>query len=102
MRTEITLSCWGYFVDVQDLQVIFTESRPVSGCKVTQFSFDRPRDINNSNGIWYLKSLEAPDKGIPASHIEEALNYCRKQFGASFADYTGELASKTKNTQPIK
>ena len=94
MKTEITLSCCGYFVEVQDNQVIFTESRPVSGLTVTQFAFERPRDINDSNGIWYLCWLETRGRGVVASHIEEALQYCRENFGNCFEDYKGELAKK--------
>ena len=91
MKTEITLGCWGYFVEVQDLQVIFTESRPVAEVPITQFAFERPRDINDSNGIWYLCWLETSKRGVVASHIEAALNYCRENFGANFENYKGEL-----------
>ncbi len=92
MKTEIVLSGIGYFVEVQDLQVIFTESRPVANVTVTQFAFERPRDINDSNGIWYLCWLETSKRGVVASHIEQALSYCRENFGASFENYKGALA----------
>lgn len=91
MGTEITLGCIGYFVKVQDRQVIFTESRPVANTPVTQFAFERPRDIYNSNGIWFLCRLESGNRGIVASHLEGALKYCRENYGDSFEDYKGAL-----------
>lgn len=92
MKALITLGACGYYIEVQDLQVIFTEASPVAFCPVTQFALQRPKDINNSNGIWYLCQIETSDRGIPVSHIEDAINYCRENFGANFSDYKGELA----------
>jgi hypothetical protein len=90
MRKEIVLDCIGYFVDVEDRQVIFTLSRPIAFTH-NQFTFERPIDINNRGGIWYLSSIESSGRGIVASTIAKALKYCEETFGKDFEDYKGEL-----------
>ena len=86
MRKEIVLGGCSYFVVTEDGQVIFEESRPVAGGGV-MFSFERPREINNSNGIWYFTGLSSVSGRVPASHIEQALEYCRLNYGGNFEPY---------------
>jgi hypothetical protein len=93
MKTEITLGGIGYFMEVKDGQVVFTESRPIAGLPVTEFAYERPRDINETPGIWHLTWLEMGTRGCVASHLEQALQYCRAKFGGDFADYKGSLAT---------
>jgi hypothetical protein len=78
-----------YKVDIADNQVIFTNRELF----YTQLSFERPKGINNSPGIWYLTSWESDTGSIPANHIVEALKYCEVNFGKSFEKYKGELAA---------
>lgn len=85
------LSCIGYNVTVADRQVIFTEAISISGCH-TQFAFERPVEINNSPGIWYLTHLDSSSQRVCASHIVEAHRWCCENFGGSFEPYKGELS----------
>ena len=85
------LSGIGYKVIVADRQVIFEESPTVCGC-FSKFAFERPYDINDSPGIWYLVYLETSSDRIPVSHIAAALVWCGEMFGKSFESYRGALA----------
>jgi len=87
----VVLSGIGYNVSVIDRQVIFDSANDIYGFK-TRFAFERPVDINESGGIWYLCSLESTTGRVPASHLVAALDYCKKEFGASFEAYKGALA----------
>lgn len=86
----ITLGCIGYIVTVEDRQVIFEERASVFGCHA-QFAFERPLEINDTPGIWYLVHLDTSSDRIPASHIVQAHEWCKEQFGASFEPYKGAL-----------
>lgn len=86
----ITLGCIGYIVTVEDGQVIFEERGGVFGCHA-QFAFERPKEINDTPGIWYFVHLDTSSGRIPASHISHALQWCKEQFGDSFQPYKGAL-----------
>lgn len=90
---HVILSGIGYNVTVLDNQVIFEESHPMWGCFRT-FALERPTEINNSPGIWYLTHMESTWGKTPASHISEALRYCQETFGKSFEPYKGDLKGK--------
>lgn len=87
----VVLSGIGYNVSVVDRQVIFEEANCIYGF-MTRFAFERPVDINDTGGIWYLVHLESTTERVPASHIIAALDYCKKEFGASFEPYKGALS----------
>ena len=87
----VVLSCIEYQVTVADGQVIFDESRNLPG-SFTRFALERPKDINDSPGIWYLVHLETSSGKIPASHIVEAVEWCSETFGRCFEPYKGALA----------
>lgn len=89
-NTFAILGCIGYRVTVADRQVIFEEEIPIHGCH-TRFAFERPRDINETPGIWYLVHLDTSSERIPASHLAQALDWCGDQFGKNFEPYKGGL-----------
>lgn len=80
----------GYKWSVQDGQVIFEEAIPMAG-DFTVFAFERISDFNGSPGIWYLVYLESSSQRVPASHISQALEWCKQRFGANFEPLKGEL-----------
>ena len=90
MARFVILSGIGYNVTVADRQVIFEEAMPVYGSH-TLFAFERPNDIENSPGIWWLTSLDTNRGRIPACHLAKALEWCEQEFGKSFEPYKGEL-----------
>lgn len=85
------LSGIGYNVYVQDNQVIFNESGPMFGFH-RLFAFERPKEINNTPGIWYFVHLDCSSGDIPVSHIVEASKYVNEEFGKSFEPYRGALS----------
>jgi hypothetical protein len=85
------LSGIGYNVTIADSQVIFDEAICIHGHH-TQFAFERPHDINESPGIWWLVHLDTSSQRIPSSHIVAAHNWCCEMFGKSFEPYKGALA----------
>jgi len=89
-QRHVILSGIGYRVEVADNQVLFTEEICISGCHC-RFALERPPEINNSPGIWWLVHLDSTSGRIPASHIAKALEYCEREFGASFKPYSGGL-----------
>lgn len=91
-QRQTILSGIGYRVDVIDNQVIFTEELCIHG-RHCRFAFERPPDINNSPGIWWLVHLDSSSDRIPVSHISKALEYCERQFGASFQPYQDGMHS---------
>lgn len=82
-----------YRVEVADNQVIFTEEICIHG-RHCVFALERPPDLNQSPGIWWLTHLDSTSSRIPASHISKALEYCEREFGASFEPYRGGLHSE--------
>ncbi len=87
---KATLSCCEYRVSVVDRQVIFTECVSVWSYQ-TSFTLERPVEINNTGGIWYLVEASLGASPIPISHIVEAVKWCEEHFGKSFEPYKGEL-----------
>ena len=86
MRYFTTLTCIGYNVTVADNQVIFTQNADSQG-----FTLERPRCINNSNGIWWLSDAQFDGRKIPVSHVVEAAKWCEAMFGKNFEPYKREL-----------
>lgn len=86
----VVLASIGYDVTVADNQVIFEQS-PAVWSTHTVFAFERPTEINNSPGIWYLVHLDSSSQMVPASHIVAAHAWCCEQFGKSFEPYRGAL-----------
>lgn len=84
------LACIMYRVSVVDRQVIFEQEIPVHGC-YTRFAFERPRDINETPGIWYMVHHDASSGAVPASHLVQAIAWCEEHFGKSFEPYKGGL-----------
>lgn len=87
----VVLSGIGYNVTVADRQVIFEEAFCIHGFH-TRFAFERPQDINNTPGIWYLVHLDTTSERIPAQHLTQAHKWCEENLGRSFEPYKGALA----------
>jgi len=97
MTKETVILCGtGYSVTVQDNQVIFEEAICVWGSS-SCFCLERPIDINNSPGIWWLTHLEESSGRIPASNIVQAVKWCEDNFGKSFEPYKGALKTEFKD-----
>ena len=91
MKIQVVLAAIGYDVTVIDNQVIFQESCPLFG-HFRMFTMERPMEINNSPGIWYMTSLDSTyGQKIPLSHLKEAIAWCENRFGKSFEPLRGEL-----------
>jgi len=90
-RLTALLVATEYNVTIIDDQVIFNEAICVYGSH-TQFAFERPHEINDSPGIWWLVHLDTSSQRIPSSHIVAAHNWCCEVFGKSFEPYKGALA----------
>lgn len=89
MSESVLLSCIRHNVTIQDGQIIFEAA---SGCwsTHTRFAFEKPREINNTPGIWYFVELDSSSGTVPASHIVQAYEWCVKHFGPSFEDAPAE------------
>lgn len=86
--TSVILGGILYNVTFADGQVIFDQAITISG-HYTQFAFEKPNDINNTAGIWWLVHLEKSSDRIPASHIAEAYQWCCNNYGKSFEPMKG-------------
>ena len=75
----------GYRWTFIDGQVIFDETHCMWGHS-TSFAFEKPRDINNTPGIWWLAHLESTSERIPAGHIAAAYEFCCETWGKNFED----------------
>lgn len=82
---RVILSCIAYTVTNQDGQVIFEEYGGVYGHS-SSFAFEKPRDINNTPGTWWVVHMEDTCGRIPASHIVAAYEYCCDVYGKNFED----------------
>jgi len=90
VTTFVVLAGIGYNVTVVDCQVIFEEATPIWSCH-THFAFERPREINDSPGIWYFVHLDSSSQRVPASHLVAAHEWCCANLGKSFEPYRGGL-----------
>lgn len=82
-----------YKVKLIDNQVVFTN------CDLffTELVFERPVNINNTPGIWYMTGWESDNQHIPLSHIVSAQKFLNENFGESFKPYKGGLWEKLKS-----
>lgn len=81
----VVLGGIGYRATEQDGQVIFECHGGVWGTHC-RFAMEKPREINDTPGIWYLVELDASSGRVPVSHIIKAHEWCCDKFGKSFAD----------------
>jgi hypothetical protein len=84
------LGAIGYRVTVADSQVIFDQEGGIYGTH-TQFAFERPKDINDSPGIWYFVWIDSSSNRVPARHLTDAVAFLERNFGHSFQPYKGAL-----------
>jgi len=89
-REQIILGAMGYYVDVIEYEVIFTESSPVWGYE-TSFKFVREpvnSDGNLTPGTWSFIPSKTHKLGISPSNIIQAYHYCMDNFGLNFKPFT--------------
>jgi hypothetical protein len=83
MTQHVTLGAIGYNVTEADSQFIFEEAGPIFGCH-TCFAFEKPNDLNDTPGIWWLTHLDASSERVPASHLKAAIQWLETHYGKSF------------------
>jgi len=87
-KEEIVLAGCGYFVEVADEQVIFTESRGFFGRVPRTLVFVRPPMTPNfTPGCWSIDVEGAHHPQISAEFVVAAYEYCQKRYGENFKPY---------------